>query len=814
MWIYLRNMKKIKVEIQVTFLTIIIAAAMVGSGYLVYNSLSSIIDSIHGESRPDTRLLLIKDIAADLTEVENHVRLYSLTGDSKYLDGYSELNSTVQQKLLELKDYGTAGPDESQLIDSIGLLSQEKLLLWDKIRSLHRQKGKAQQPFTQLYSRIDTAIVPFDTIQVKAPEEKKEGFFKRITAIFGKSGKKSSTPAAPIIIDKSEEKENIKQEIATIERKMTDQTRRFQVQEKYLVEQNMWITSRLMKQVGTLEYREQRRLETKTQEADFMAAQTYRRLTVFTLTTVVLLLAVLFIFIRNIQKSKNYQQILKKARTEAENLAKAKEMFVATVSHEMRTPINAIYGLTEQLLQKVQDPETAADLKIVHTSTEHLISLVNDTLDFSKIEAQKLKIEEIDFLPEEVFREVYILNKNAAAAKGVELTVKELPEAGLALKGDPIRLKQILINLVSNALKFTSSGRVQMKPQLIKEEELVWLKTEVIDTGIGISDEDAEKIFDEFVQLDNDLTQKHRGAGLGLSIVRKLVELQGGRISLKSTPGKGSCFTVEIPYQNGDPLKVPSRTIEKLRIPPHLKDLRFLLVDDEAFNRYLLKNILSKWGVSYIEAANGKTAVELAQKNNFDLIFMDLRMPVLNGFETSRLILTQKPGTRIIALTAANNPDDIQKSREAGMLDFLQKPFSEAALLKLIEGLFPEKRSSPAIPSAAGEHVNTGDLERISGNDKAFVSEMIRVFIRSCNDGLENMKAGLRSHNGQAIAEAAHKLAAPAKHMQAKYLYDKLKTLETEAPVIENLPEIPQIVEEVEAEIRQITGILKKKLEN
>lgn len=807
-------MKRIKVEIQVTFLTIIIAAAMVGSGYLVYNSLSSIIDSIHRESRPDTRLLLIKDIASDLTEVENHVRLYSLTGDSKYLDGYRELNSVVQQKLLELKDYGTAGPDESQLIDSIGLLSQEKLLLWDKIRSLHRQKGKTQEPFTQLYSRIDTAIVPFDTIQVKAPEEKKEGFFRRITGIFGKSGKKSSSPPSPIIIDKSEEKENIKQEIATIERKVTDQTRRLQVQEKYLLEQNMWVTSRLMKQVGTLEYRERRRLETKTQEADFMAAQTYRRLTVFTLTTVILLLAVLFIFIRNIQKSRNYQQILKKARAEAENLAKAKEMFVATVSHEMRTPINAIYGLTEQLLQKVQDPETAADLKVVHASTEHLISLVNDTLDFSKIEAQKLKIEEIDFLPEEVFREVYILNKNAAVTKGVELTVKELPEAGLALRGDPIRLKQILINLVSNALKFTSSGQVRIEPQIIKEEELVWLKTEVIDTGIGISDEDAEKIFDEFVQLDNDLTQKHRGAGLGLSIVRKLVELQGGRISLKSIPGKGSCFTVEIPYQKGDPLKVPGRTIEKLRIPPHLKDLRFLLVDDEAFNRYLLKNILSKWGVPFTEAASGKTAVELAQKNHFDLIFMDLRMPVLNGFETSRLILAQKPGTRIIALTAANNPDDVQKSREAGMLDFLQKPFSEAALLKLIEGFFPEKRTSPPIPSIPGEHVNTGELERISGNDKSFVSEMIRVFIRSCNDGLENMKAGLRSRNGQAIAEAAHKLAAPAKHMQAIYLYDKLKILETEAPVTEKLPETAQIVEEVDAEIRQITGILKKKLEN
>jgi len=177
-------------------------------------------------------------------------------------------------------------------------------------------------------------------------------------------------------------------------------------------------------------------------------------------------------------------------------------------------------------------------------------------------------------------------------------------------------------------------------------------------------------------------------------------------------------------------------------------------------------------------------------KKNNDLIFKDLRMPVPNGFETSRLIL-HKSLNHDHRAAGSNKPDDFRKAGRP-YAGHPAKTHSEAALLKLNEGLIPEKRSSPAIPSAAGEHVNTGDLERISGNDKALVSEMIRVFIRSCNDGLENMKAGLRSHNGQAIAEAAHKLAAPAKHMQAKYLYDKLKTLETEAPVIENLRRSPK----------------------
>jgi signal transduction histidine kinase/FixJ family two-component response regulator len=799
-------MKRIKVEIQVTLLTIIIAAAMIGSGYLVYNSLSEIVDSIHKESRPDSRLLLLKDIASDLTEIENTVRFYSLTGDPALITPYHELSTSVKQKLTNLKDYEIPGSEKARLIDSIRQLTNEKLILLEKIRSLQNRQENTQSSFTELYSKIDTAIVPYDTIQVRK-EEKKVGFLKRIF------GKRESTPPPPIIVDKSEEKENIKQEIANIERQITDRNRKLQVQEKALLEQNIEITSLLMKQISTLEHSEQRRLELKTQEADFMAAQTYRRLTIFTIAAVILLMTVLIIFFRNIQRNRSYQQILKKAKAEAENLAKAKEMFVATVSHEMRTPINAIYGLTEQLLQKTNEKEVVTDLKVVHKSAEHLITLVNDTLDFSKIEAQKLKIEQLDFLPEDIFKEVYILNKNAASVKGIELIVQNYADAGLTLKGDPIRLKQILINLVSNAIKFTARGKVTLQSEYREENNLIWLIAEVTDTGIGISREDTEKIFDEFVQLDNDLTQKHRGAGLGLSIVKKLVEMQGGNISVDSIPGKGARFTVQIPYQRGTFQNVRKQSEEKLYLPAHLKKLHFLLVDDEEFNLHLLKNILKKWGVSFTEATNGKMATELASEKVFDLIFMDVRMPVLNGFEASRQILRLRPDARIIALTAANNREDIQKSKEAGMLGLLQKPFSEAELLSLVIDFFPENHVQPVSSVEPHVPVNPEELEKMSGSDKTFFKEMIKIFIKSSENALITMRQSITVQDWNAIGEAAHKLAAPAKHMAALYLYDRLKILEKEAPGGKDPSKIKKIVEEINTEIQQIHAILKQKLD-
>lgn len=798
-------MKKLKIEIQVTILTICIAVAVVVSGFFAYESLSKIVDTIHKEARPDLKLLLIKDIASDLNEVENTIRLYSLTGDATFIKPYEQQNTTIQQKLTDLEVYAAPGSIEMFHIDTIRILVNRKLLILDEIRALHRSKATATNSFSELYSKIDTVIIQPDTIRFK--QEEKKGFFKRLFS------KKDTSTLQPIIIDKSGEKEIIKQEIAGIEKLITVQARQLQAKEKLLFERNIQVTQILDQHIFSLEDSEQKRLESKTQEADSMAAQTYQRMAIFTIGAVILLIIILILFFRNLQRNRTYQQVLKKAKEEAESLAKAKEMFVATVSHEMRTPVNAIYGLTEQMLQKTNSTEMSADLEVVHKSAEHLIALVNDTLDFSKIESQKLKIEQTDFFPDEIIQEIHTLHKDSAQKKGIELNVWNNTDKNLALQGDPIRLKQILINLITNALKFTNIGQITLAVSGAETSgQNYLLHIEVTDTGIGISEEDQHRIFDEFVQLDTELTQKQRGAGLGLAIVKKLVILQNGKIEVESTPGKGSRFILQIPYQIGNPDNVKKRSKEQLLIPNWFNMLHFLIVDDEEFNLYLIKNILKKWGVSFTEAHNGSEAAELAEKNAYDLILMDIRMPVLDGYEATKLILQHRPSTKIIALTATNKLADFEKIQLAGMKAFLLKPFAESELLSAVSKLLPEKMEEP-IPEAIAKNtsIDLDELERMSGGDAAFFNEMLKIFIRSSEEALTKFQQNIQSSDWSAIVETAHKLAAPAKHLQATDLYEHLKKLENNSHN-SHPEEIKKLVAKIEHEISSINSILKQKL--
>lgn len=799
-------MKRIRIEIQVILLTAAIAAAVIFSGYLVYQSLSRIVDTIHREARPDLKLLLVKEISADLNEVENTVRLYSLTRNASFLKSYRQLNKSIGEKISDLSNYAQRDSAETLQVDSIRVLINRKLLIWEKIRLLHSTKVNTHDSlFTKLYSKLDTAIVEADTVTIK-PEPRK-GFLKRL---FGKR----DTAKRSIIIDKTPEKELIKQEIAGAEKTMADQTRQLQNRDKYLLEQNIRVTKILDQLVSRIEISEQKRLETKTQEADAMAEKTYSRLAAFTIAAVVLLLLVLVVVIRNIRQNQAYQKALKKAKAEAESLAKAKETFVATVSHEMRTPVNAIYSLTEQMLQKPKSDEMAADLQVVYKSAHHLISMVNDTLDFSRIESQKLKIEKIDFRPEEIFREVYALNKYSAREKGIELTVDNQTDSELALKGDPFRLKQILINLISNAIKFTATGQVSVVASGEEQTDKTFLlKIEVSDTGVGISKDDQERIFDEFVQLDTDLVQKQRGTGLGLAIVKKLIELQNGKIAVDSIPGKGTRFSFQIPYQPGSSAKYAGSPLLQPKIPDYFKKLSFLVVDDEEFNRYIIKNILQKWGVSYSEAHNGREATEIAAENTFDLILLDIRMPVMGGYEAALQIRKIQPDARIIALTADNKPLDETNSKQSGIQLFLQKPFTEMQLFEAVVGLIPEVNISGENLAGHETPVDLNELERMSGGDRAFFLEMLRIFVRSGETGLETIQNALKSEDWGTVAEAAHKLAAPVKHMNAASLYNHLKELEHACKPEANKKTVEQLVEIISVEINRITTYLKRKLD-
>ena len=273
------------------------------------------------------------------------------------------------------------------------------------------------------------------------------------------------------------------------------------------------------------------------------------------MVAVALLLLVEFLLFKFFREARERQQVLQNAKSEAEKFALAKEQFASNVSHEIRTPINAIYGMTEQLLQKKMDDEALQQLVILSKSAQYLKNIVNDTLDFTKAQASKLKLRSEHFDPSSVFKEVVGIERSEANAKGIELKFIEEGTKASALIGDPVRLKQILLNLINNSIKFTEEGYVALHTEITKTEEDYCIKIKVEDTGIGISEQDQQTVFDEFVQVENDSSKKQKGTGLGLSIVKKIVELHEGKISISSELNKGTVVLVELRYPEGNPKK-------------------------------------------------------------------------------------------------------------------------------------------------------------------------------------------------------------------------------------------------------------------
>jgi len=485
-------MSKFKIEIQITVVAFIIGAAVVTSGYFAYKSLSKIVWSIYQERLPDNRLFLIKDINADLTALENNVRLYILTNSKKDLKHYGTLQKQISIKIQSLGEISGKNSGDESLTDSIRNLSIEKLELWRGLLSLHRLAKEDQPAFSEIYSKLDEQKM--DTITV---ETEKKGILRKIFR-----GEKVTVDTT--FVERSIERDSLKQDIQKLETKIAEKGRKINVLESRLIEKNMVIGEKINALIAEAEKRESDNLMEKTNEADRLAALTYKRLAAFTVTSVILLFVALFVLFNFLKKSRIYERVLKDAKQEAEKLARAKEQFAANVSHELRTPVNAIYGLTGQVLQKTLDTETREMVTIMSRSASHLKHIINDTLDFSKIQAHKLKLETIDFAPSEVFEEVISLQKYEAAKKGISLGFTWEGEKPDALAGDPLRLKQILINLISNAIKFTEEGEVVLNVKTARISNQTFdVEMRVTDTGIGMSKENQKIIFDEFVQAEN-----------------------------------------------------------------------------------------------------------------------------------------------------------------------------------------------------------------------------------------------------------------------------------------------------------------------
>ena len=762
-------MHRFKVEIPVILITLIILTMLALSGEQVYKSLSEIVDSMLAETRPDHKLMLAKDISSDLNDLENVVRLYSLSEDKTYLETYSDLGNSLELKLVELQNYSLTDTSGFFPMDSLVILANQKMAIWKNILNLYLLRKDEHEAFSQYSDKLDTIMVVQDTFYF--PEREKVGFFKRVF--------KKKEPPKPVIVDRTEEKRSMQQEIAKLETEIADRNKQISSREAAYMRKSQEISDALTAFISKLELQEQEDLVQKTEDADLMATETYKRLAWFALAVFLLLVLVLFLFFRDLRKSRKYQKVLKKAKTEAENLARTKEIFAATVSHEMRTPVSAIYGLSEQLLQQPHDEKTQKDIDIIYKSTKHLIDLVNDTFDFTRIENQRLQLQPVNFLLGDLLDEIEIHHRNIAESKGIVLIVGRRFSNDLVLYSDESRLRQILNNLLTNAIKFTDRGTVTLNVVSTDSGKHETVLFEIIDTGLGISKENQGLVFKDFVQLDTDINKKAGGTGLGLYIVKKLVELLDGQIRLESEPGVGTTFTVTLPVKKGNASQI-KRTFKSHPSPEALKGKKVLIVDDEEFNLHLLRNILGKWDIDFDEAENGQIAVDLAGRFSYRLILMDVRMPVLSGTEATKKLKEAGNTAKIIGLSANTNQQEMKKYLDAGFDNYLIKPFDEAGLYKVITQTLNQNPDTDKAESRIVSEFNPdlSDLLKMSNGDPSFVKEMIGIFMTSSEKSMQAMQESLHNENWQLVADLAHKLAAPVKHLNVNEVYKTLKQLQ------------------------------------
>lgn len=504
---------------------------------------------------------------------------------------------------------------------------------------------------------------------------------------------------------------------------------------------------------------------------------------------VLVLMAGLVVLFRDINLRNELELELRKAKQQAEDNANAKEQFMANMSHEIRTPMNSILGFSKLLDKTPLNEKQSEYLKSITNSGNNLLSIINDILDFSKIEAGKLQLEKINFNLHDLLSAIQVMFYQKAFEKNIGFAVHKEKILPSMVFGDPTRLNQILVNLINNAIKFTQQGSVELNCEVKHiEHNLVTLVFRVKDSGIGIPKDKIEHVFERFNQGNKETTRKFGGTGLGLAIVKDLIELQNGEIYVKSKEGFGSEFVVTLSFplvfENASPAQENTKfEYEKLAHG----DKNILLVEDNTLNQKLAIEYLSDFGFLVDSASNGEEAIQKLNGNKYDLVLMDIQMPVLDGYNTTKLIRKQlKLNLPVIAMTAHVTNAEKEKCINAGMDDYISKPFMEKDLYEIIAKHLQLKtklikfEGNEAIqkPTTEGKLVNTQDLIDLSRGNNQFIFEMIDIYTEQNPADLNEIAKAINEQNYDNIRMIAHRMKTSVGFMGIASLLQPLSDIE------------------------------------
>ncbi len=482
---------------------------------------------------------------------------------------------------------------------------------------------------------------------------------------------------------------------------------------------------------------------------------------------IIALLAVVMAFWYILNQGKQQQKIIKllnESEKRSKEVAGMKEQFLANMSHEIRTPMNAILGFTNLLRRSTLNNDQRQYVQNIHSAGENLLALVNDILDLSKIEAGMMSLEETRFSLHSLLSSVGAMFSEKIKEKDLQFNIhidKEVPDI---LTGDAVRLTQILVNLLSNAVKFTEAGTIQVHITLVQQtSDKVRIRIGMIDTGIGISAEKQQTIFERFQQAETEITRRFGGTGLGLAIVKQLITLQHGTITVNSEPGKGSEFIIELSYTVPDIAQLYAAALSAQEDAVSLEKITVLIAEDNAMNQQLISHLMKSWGIDFIMVSNGDEVIKELKKKSYSIVLMDIQMPQMDGYTATNIIRNElKLNIPIIAMTAHAMAGEKEKCLQLGMNDYVSKPIKETVLYNMIGQHAQHVLTEDAMQT---DTVNLDYLHQLSSGDKGFEKEILKQFLLQVPEEVARLQQAIDNREFDTIKQTAHSLKSTIGYM-------------------------------------------------
>ncbi|NTE00615.1 response regulator [Agrobacterium tumefaciens] len=515
-----------------------------------------------------------------------------------------------------------------------------------------------------------------------------------------------------------------------------------------------------------------------------------------------------------LKNSQKPTQVPISAELALENTPDIKEMFLINMSHEIRTPMNAIMSMANQLSRTTLTDEQDYFTQSIQTASKNLLVIIDDILDLSKIDAGKLDLEYIGFNFSKVLSEVMQLMMHKAEKKGLEIDYILPKDIHISpvLMGDPQRINQLISSLLSNAIKFTDKGSVLLTAVVLQDEEdSQEIEILVKDTGIGMDPEFVNRLFDNFSQEHVSVSRQYGGIGLGMSISQKLIAQMNGHFNVESKKGIGSAISFVIKLQKGLNTDIP-KAIKTTYNEELFTGKKILIVDDNETNRLVASTILLGYGAQVLNAEDGDMALHMVKEEAYDIILMDIQMPVIDGYETTRKLRQQGYSGTIIALTASVAQGERERCIAAGMDDYLTKPINEKLLIDVIDSWIKKKPVDIPEPEIIHPLYSLEGLRVISKGREDFVTKMIELFCGQVPDALTHLNASFQENDLPQVSKLAHKLKSTIDHLDIKSIQRTIRSIEMVSDEGRRAELIPMI-DEVNRVLNQVMGELQLEIE-